>query len=325
MSAQNRNLKIIADAIRGAKTVAVCSHINPDGDTLGSAAAMRLALLSLGKEVAVFCEDDVPDNLKFLPGADLFRKPGEAEGSFDLLLSVDVSDEKRLGKCAALRGKSAHTAQIDHHPTNPQFMECNSVDGSAPATCVMIRELLRELNVPLTREIAACLYTGISTDTGNFSFASTNAECFEIMAELMACGLELAPLNRILFRERSKAQTLLLGRALNSLEYYADGKLAVMKLTDADFAACGAGPQHADTIVNYGLDTIGARMAMLARENGDGSIKFSLRAKEPDTVSDVASQFGGGGHPQASGITMKGTLDETAAKVRDALIRKLNG
>ena len=326
MSGTTRNIEAVARAIREAKTVAVCSHINPDGDTLGCAAAMRLALLSLGKQVSLFCDGKVPDRLmSFLPGADGIRVPGKEEGPFDLMLAVDVSDEKRLGACAALRSVSAHTAQVDHHPGNPLYMEENCVDGSAPAACVLIRELLRALDVPLNRDLAICLYTGISTDTGNFAFASTTAECFEIMAELVAQGLPLAELNRILFRERSKPQVLLLGRALSHLTYYAGEQLAEIRLTQEDFEACHALSEHADTLVNFVLDTAGTRMALMARETEDGKIKFSLRAKEPDTISDIAQRFGGGGHPQASGITMDGSLDETVAQVRNAMIEKLNG
>ena len=326
MSGTKRSLEEIARTIQEADTIAVCSHVNPDGDTLGCAAAMRLALLALGKQVSLFCDGKVPDHLMtFLPGADAFRVPGENEGPFDLLLSVDVSDEKRLGACAALRAVSAHTAQIDHHPTNPLFMEENYVDGKAPAACVIIRDLLRLLGVPLTRDLAICLYTGISTDTGNFAFAATNAACFTIMAELVDAGLPLAQLNRILFREKAKAQVLLLGKALGSLTYYAEDRLAEMTLTQDDFRACGALSEHADQLVNYALDTVGTRMALMARETADGKIKFSLRAKEPDTISDVAQRFGGGGHPQASGITMDGPMAEAVAKVRDAMIEKLNG
>lgn len=326
MNGTNRSLEEIARTIREAETIAVCSHVNPDGDTLGCAAAMRLALLSMGKKVSLFCDGKVPDHIMtFLPGADAFRVPEGKEGPFDLMLAVDVSDGKRLGACDTLLAVSARTAQIDHHPTNPFFMEENHVDGSAPAACVIIRELLRVLDIPLTRDLAVCLYTGISTDTGNFAYASTNAECFRIMAELAETGLPLARLNRILFREKSKAQILLLGKGLRNLTYEAGGLLAVMTLTREDFRACNALSEHADQLVNFILDTVGTRMALLARENDDGKIKFSLRAKEPDTICDVAQRFGGGGHPQASGITMDGPLDEAVAKVRDAMIEKLNG
>ena len=319
-----RNPEAIAEAIREAKTIAVVSHVNPDGDTIGCATAMRLGLLSMGKEVSLFCEDPVPDNLAFLPGACMFRTPEESEGPFDLLLSVDVSDVGRMGRCEALRKVSRKTAQIDHHGTNPEFMEINSVDGEAPAACLLVREQLKVLGVELPAEIAKCLYTGISTDTGNFAFASTNAECFDVMSELMKAGLPLAELNRILFRVKSRPQVRLLSRALESLTFRGYGQqIAVMKLTKKDFDESGAQSQHADTIVNYGLDTIGTTMALLAREAGDGMIKMSLRAKEPARVDDIAQEFNGGGHEQAAGITMQGTLDEAAERVLAEMERKI--
>ncbi len=325
MEAKSRNPEAVARMIREAQKIAVCSHVNPDGDTLSCAAAMRLALLRLGKDVSLFCDGKVPDQLSFLPGISEMRVPAETDGPFDLMLSVDVSDPRRLGACADLIARSSRTAQIDHHPTNPLFMEVNDVDGTAPAACILIREQLELLGVSLDRDLSICLYTGISTDTGNFAFASTNAACFRVMAELMEQDLPLAKLNRILFRERAMPQVLLIGKALDGLRYYEDGKIAVMTLTRQDFLDCGALAEHADTVVNFGLDTVGTRMALLAREAGDGKIKFSLRAKEPDTVSDIAQVFGGGGHPQAAGITMDGTLDEAVALVLEAMINKLNG
>ena len=325
METMNRNRDAIAGMIRDAQTIAVCSHVNPDGDTLGCAAAMRLALTRLGKRVSMFCDGKVPDQLSFLPGIQEMKMPGENEGPFDLMLAVDVSDPKRLGKCSELIGKSSRTAQIDHHPTNPLFTEENWVDGNAPAACLLIREMLSTLGVGLDPDLAVCLYTGVSTDTGNFAFAATNAECFNLMSELMAQQLPIAKLNRILFRERAMPQVLLLGKALSSLKYYENGKIAVMKLTREDFRVCGALAEHADTLVNFGLDTVGTRMALLAREDENQAIKFSLRAKEPDSINDVAQSFGGGGHPQAAGITMHGSLEETVLQVLEAMIRKLNG
>ncbi len=322
-----RNPEEIARVLRNAETIAICSHVNPDGDTLGAAAAMKIALNKLGKTVSLFCDGKVPDQLSFLPGIDEMQEPGENTGVFDLMLSVDVSDEKRLGACIKLKEKSKHTAQIDHHPTNPLFMEVNSVDGECPATCLLIREQIAALGIEPDRDIAICLYTGISTDTGNFAYDSTNEACFTLMSELMSLDLPLAELNRILFRDRAKSQVMLISKALDSLRYYEQDRIAVMKLTKEDFLTCGALNEHADTLVNFGLDTVGTCMAMLAREdvNAPGIIKFSLRAKEPIVINDVAQSFGGGGHPQAAGISMYGNLDEKISEVLEAMIYKLNG
>ncbi len=305
----------IAKAVSASESVAICSHVNPDGDTIGSALAMRLVLQHLGKRVRCFCQDKIPDNLYFLPGVDEIRRPEESTEHFDLLLSVDASDPLRLGTCQSLMARCTHTAQIDHHGTNPLFMEVNSVDGQASATCTMIREQMRVLKVPLTTDIATCLYAGISTDTGNFSFSCTDAEAFHVMADLMEARLPLVHLSQILFRERSRAQLLLLGRAIASLTFYGSGDLAVMTLTRKDFADCAAMSEHADTIVNYGLETIGTKMALLGRENDDGTIKFSLRAIPPLCVDGIANRLGGGGHAQAAGISMEGTLRDCTRRV----------
>lgn len=319
-----RNPQAVAEALRKARSIAICSHVNPDGDTIGCALAMRLGLMSMGKQVRVFCQDKVPDNLVFLPGANEIRDPAECREGFDLLLAVDVSDRERLGSGKELLSRCLHTAQIDHHPTNPSYMEVNSVDGKAPAACVLIYEQLKALEVQINREIAMCLYTGISTDTGNFSFSSTNAEVFSIMSELMTIGLPLSEMSRVLFRERSREQLLLLGRAINSLRFEGkDGQIAVMSLTRKDFEECGARNEHADTIVNFGLETTGTLMAVLGREDEPGEIKFSMRAKSPERIDDVAQKLGGGGHPQACGATLQGTLADTVPQVVKALAEKL--
>ena len=318
-----RNPEGIAEAIRPAKSIAICSHVSPDGDTVGCALAMRLGLQALGKQVAVFCADKIPNNLAMLPGADTFRDPLSCDETFDLLLAVDVSDQERLGTGKRLLSLCSDTAQIDHHPTNPLYMRVNSVDGAAPAASVLVAEQLKTLGLSFTREIAMCLYTGLSTDTGNFSFSATTGEVFQIMSELMVTGFPLSELSRVLFREKSREQLLLLGRAIASLRFEGNGRLAVMKLTCRDFSECGALSEHADTIVNYGLETTGTRMALLAREDGDGMIKLSLRAKSPEVISDVAQKLGGGGHPQAAGISMPGSLDEVADQVAAEMIRKL--
>ena len=314
----------VAKAIAQADSIWLAGHVNPDGDAIGSALAMKLILQTMGKQVQVFFQDKVPDYLMFLPGAEDVAPPQENETCADLFLSLDVSDPARLGSCRMLMGKCLHTAQIDHHGTNPKYAEINSVDGNAAATGVMILEQMRILGVKLTREMAICLYAAISTDTGNFSFDCTNAETFRAMGDMMETGLPLAELNMRLFREKSRPQLKLLGRAIERMYFVGKGKIAVMSLTEKDFADCGALAEHADTIVNYGLETKGTRMAMLARENWDGSIKFSLRARSPLTVDDVAAQLGGGGHAQAAGINIQGTLEGAIRTVIRVMEEKLN-
>lgn len=317
----------LLQAIEQADSVALVGHVNPDGDAIGSMLAMRLALQAMGKRAEAFCQDKVPDNLMFMAGADAVRLPESLaeDERFDLLLALDVSDERRLGRCNVLTERCAHTAQVDHHGTNPMYCEVNEVDGSASATALMVRALIGALNVPLTTEMGVCLYVGISTDTGNFAYSNTTPEAFAVMAELMNLNLPLSRMNRQLFLERSKAQLLLLRAALNSMQFFHDDEIAVIMLSRRDFLECGALQEHADTIVNYGITVQGVKLAVLARETEQpGLIKMSLRALEPYSVAGLASSFGGGGHPQAAGCTMEGSLGGCTAQLLEAMMRYLD-
>ncbi len=313
-------------ALRDAHRVAICAHVNPDGDTIGSALALAHGLMQLGKRVWVYCQDKVPDVLHLLPGWELVTPPESAAGKrFDLLVPVDVSDETRLGRCAALLEQCDHSAQIDHHGTNPGYCEQNEIDGTASATALMIAAVLRELGVTMNREIAICLYVGIATDTGNFAYSNTTAEAFRVVSELMEQHLPLSSIGRVLFRVKQPCQVLLLTRALNSYRFHHGGEITSMALSRKDFEDSGALPEHADTIVNFGIEVAGVKMAVLGREAGEGRVKISLRALEPWSVAGVASRFGGGGHAQAAGCTLDGPLDEAVRRVVDAMEAELEG
>ena len=315
MMRTTRPLEGVIEAIRAAKTIAIVCHVSPDGDTVGGALAMRLGLLELDKQVALFCQDKIPDVLRFLSGAEDFRVPEEAEEQYDLLLCLDVSDEKRMGRCSELMAKAVRTAQVDHHGTNTCYCEVNCVDGSAPANCLMIYELLQKLGCTITVDMALCLAVGLSTDTGHLTFNNTTPEAYCVMGELAKAGAPIAEAYRRLYRERPPRQVALLAKALESLTFHADGRITSIQLTQKDFADCGALPEDAENIVNYGLDVLGVCMCVFAREQENGTVKLSLRAVAPCKVSGVAQSFGGGGHAQAAGASVQLPLDEAVAQV----------
>lgn len=325
MTPTRRNPDGVASCIRAAQRIAIVCHVNPDGDALGSSLAMMHAIRALGKDAVCFCHDHVPQSLKILPGSDTVMKPESAAGQrFDLLLCVDTADEKRMGDCTALIAQADAWVQIDHHGTNPGYAKQNDIDPSAAATALMVREMISLLGVPMTRELAMCIYAGVSTDTGNFAFPSTDARVFVLMSELMRYDLPLGEMHRILFRQRSRAQAALVGCALQSLNYYADGRVTTMCVTADDMRRLNALPEDADAIVNFGLDIVGVQMAAFARETEDGSVKFSLRAVAPYAVGEIARALGGGGHALASGCTVDGPLDEAMMKVREMMIEAIN-
>ncbi len=316
-----RTLDGLISAIGDAKSIAIASHISPDGDTVGSALALRLGLMALGHEVTLFCQDKVPDILHFLPGVEEFRDPATLGNEhFDLLLCVDISDVKRMGSCADLQAHAARIAQIDHHGTNTQYAAVNCVDGSAPANVLIVRELLERLGCTITKEIALCLAVGLSTDTAHLVYESTTPEAFYTMGDMVALGAPIATAYRKLYKQRPARQVRLLAKALASLQFHRNGTISSLHLTHEDFVACGALPEDAEIVVNYGLDIIGVRMAVFAREaNEAGDIKLSLRAVAPDNVAQVALAFGGGGHAQAAGAMVHMPLEEAIAKVVDAM------
>ena len=209
---------------------------------------------------------------------------------------------------------------VDHHGSNPGFAQINWIDGNAPATAVLVYRLLEAMDGPIAREEAICLYTGLSTDTGNFIYESTSAESFRMMAALMDAGLPLAEYARRLFRVKELPFVRLLGQTLPSLRLICGGKVAGLTLTAEQMRKAGAKAGHTDGLVDYAIDLEGVAMAYFARETEDGRVKVSLRALEPWRVDQVAAHFGGGGHRLASGLTVDLPLAEAAQAVEAALI-----
>lgn len=314
---------VLMEEVKKARRIAIGTHVNPDGDAVGSALALYHALTAMGKEVCLFCADPVPGKLMFLAGADRFLQPVAAQGNFDLGFAVDAADDGRLGSAGQVVLQAPVVVQIDHHPTNPCYAHVNAVDGDAAASGCVVYRLLKEMGCEITLDIAKCIYCAISTDTGNFSFENTDGEAFAIVAELVKVGLPLNEMSRNLFLLQEEAHIRLLGRALLTLRLFGNGKCACMQLTPADYAAAGASGEHSDGIVNYAMNLWGIQMAYLADEKEDGTVKVSLRALPPFNVARVAQKFGGGGHVLAAGCRYKATLREMCAALEVEMIRQL--
>ena len=315
----------VAAALLGAKKIALCGHVSPDGDCVGSMLALALALRARGRDVACFCAAPVPDNLLFLPGAAYVMGPEEAAAwRGDLAVPVDCGDAERMGGCACILKQAARTAQIDHHGTNPDYTELSWIE-ECPATAILINRILLLLDVKLTKEIAMCLYAALSTDTGNFAYGNTTPEAFRVGADLLEAGIPLAEMNRTLFRARPAAQLALIGRAIGNIQYAAGGRAAVTTLSLGDFEACGAENQHAEPVIDFVRDVIGVGIAVFGRETPEGTARFSLRANGDLRVDRIAAALGGGGHAQAAGCTLPLPLDRAAARVLEAVEKELTG
>ena len=309
MERKNEFCSAMLSALNNANSILLCTHISPDGDAIGATLAMGLGLEAMGKQVTFACADPVPRQMAHLPGAEQFVTVEDLPGkAFDAAMAIDCAEASRMGDCIRAFGSAPVTFQLDHHPGNPGYARYNAVDDAAPAAGIVVRRLLRALHIPLTKEIAACLYCAISTDTGNFRFSSTTAETFSIMEELMVAGLDLAAEARIFHSLLEEPQARLLGRALNTLHLFADGQCASMRLTGLDYEAAHALPEHNTGIVNYALNLPGVKMAYLAEDRGNGLVKVSLRSVPGWKVGPIARGFGGGGHDCAAAFRREGSL-----------------
>lgn len=311
----------VLSAIKAADSVLLFSHISPDGDTLGSALALKLRLERLGKRAKLYLDGDIPQSLAFLPGAASIQRPVSEMEVCDLAVAVDVSCRERLGDCEALFAAARTTAVIDHHGTNDGFGRLNMIDGEAPATAILIYRLFCEMDMPVSRDEAVCLYTALSTDTGNFIYEGTNAESFQMMAALMEAGLPLTEYSRRLFRQKEVPFVRLLGEALPSLRLSCAGRAAGIRLTLEQMERAGAKPGHTDGLVDYAIDLEGVSLAYFAREIEGGRVKVSLRALAPYRVDTIAAQFGGGGHRLASGLTLEMPIEQVVVQIEAAFAK----
>ena len=309
----------VLSAMLSAGSVLLFGHVNPDGDALGSVLALKLRLERMGKHVQAMVDGFVPSRLAFLPGADELLNAQDTVAPFELAVSVDVASSDRLGACEAIFASAAKTAVVDHHGTNRGYGQLNMIDGDAPASAILIFRLMEQMDMPLSKEEAICLYTALSTDTGNFIYDSTNAESFALMGKLMEAGLPLPEYSRRLFRQKEVPFVRLLSQVLPSLRLIADGKIAGLQLTLAQMEAAGANGGHTDGLVDYAIDLEGVGMAYFAREVEGGKVKVSLRALEPFGVAQIASQFGGGGHKLAAGLTLEMPMEEAVRTIEAAL------
>lgn len=241
---------------------------------------------------------------------------------FDLSIALDVAEETRMGDALQAYKQSKITAQLDHHSTNPGYADINIIDRDASSTGNMVLWASEVLGCRLTKDCALCLYTAISSDTGNFCFSNTNQDTFLDTAVLMRAGLDIGIAARKVHLVHQKPHVLLLGCALRSIRFLADGQISGMFLRTDDFTACTAVHEHSDKIVNHGLDIDGVKIAYLAEEIENG-IKFSLRSILPYTISDVAVRFGGGGHLLAAGCLINDTPENALAAVENELIKRI--
>jgi phosphoesterase RecJ-like protein len=300
-------------------TFLVSTHINPEGDALGSALALALALQTLGKKALVVNRDPVPRFLDFLPYQGIFQQRNQVTEPYDVLAVLDCGDLARTALFDPKNLPAARVINIDHHLTNQQFGHVNWIQVEATATGEMIFELIKALGIRMTSEMALCLYTTIVTETGSFRYSNTSARTFLITAELVGYGVEPWRVAQQLFERNTTGQLKLLADLLSKMEVSRDGRMAWMEVNQDLFSATKTSAEDIENFVNYPRSIEGVEVAILFRELSSDSYKLSFRSKGRVDVARLAEQFGGGGHRNAAGCVVKGRMEQVKEKVLPAV------
>lgn len=300
----------VARVLQSYDSIALFSHSNPDGDTVGATVALCLALRKLGKTVSVFCDCPMSGSLqKFERTAEYNSVFG---GKFQLMVAVDCGDEFRLGEFKDKYCAFSETMTIDHHG-GEYFSKYNCVLPYA-STCQIVYETIRALDVQLDSEIATYLYMGLCTDTGNFSNSNTDKPSFLMAADMCEAGADVTKVNRVFFRDTTLARTKVLGRALSRIRTYFDGKLALIYVTAKDLEECGTDHTASEGIVSHAIAVETAVAGVSLCEYAPNVFKVSMRGKEFN-VRDVCKEFGGGGHLVAAGCMISGYLEDVIERI----------
>jgi phosphoesterase RecJ-like protein len=314
-----RDRQAVREALERHRRCLISTHVSPEGDALGSALALAHALRGMGKEALVVNRDPVPRLLDFLPSAGLFRQVSLPEGDHELLVVVDCGDLDRTALFNERRPPLI--INIDHHVTNKRFGQINWVEPDAAATAEMIAVLLGDMGVPLTKEIALCLYTALMTETGSFKYSNTTPAVFRLAAELAERGVQPAWVSQKIYERNTINRLKLLGALLERMEITADRTVAWVTIPAELFSRTGTTAEDAEDFVNYPRSLTETEVAILIRDAEPGRVKVSFRASGDVDVSAIAAQFGGGGHRKAAGCTVAGALETVRPKIIEAAER----
>ena len=283
---------------------ALSTHLNPDGDAIGSELSLYLFLKQLGKSVRIFNSDAVPVNYRFLPFWDSIEDV-HSVGTYrpEVLIVLDASTLERIGKTLSHTLVPLHTlVNIDHHATAEAFGHINLIEPSASSTSEIVYTLIKYHQTPISKACALCLYTGLMFDTGCFRYSNATAKTHRIAAELIEIG-EFAPdeVYRYVYEHVPVSKIRLLSEILRTLRVTKDGKIASVYVTQTMFQKTGTTPEAVEGVVNQIQAIAGVEVALCACELTDGSTKVSLRSQGQVDVSKLASEFEGGGHFRAAG------------------------
>lgn len=313
----------IVTQLKSGRNVLITSHIDPDGDAIGSLVAMGVALQTYGIDTTLYNESPIPAVYRFLPGVEHISKTLEGETPFDTAIVLDCSNLDRVGSRADQVSAVPVVINIDHHVTNNGFGDLQIIDSSACATAEIVYRLVKAMDVEINKTMAISIYTGIVTDTGSFRFSNTNHAAFTICDEMVQKGVQPYNVAQHVYGTYSLGRIKLLNLALESIEISKNGTVSMMMLTQQMLNDTGTHTEDADGLINYARRIEDVKLAALIQEQKNGNhgqagakqYHVSLRSNGSVDVAAIASGFGGGGHPSAAGFDIKMTLSDLKHKI----------
>jgi len=295
----------LADEIRRRQRFVITSHVRPDGDAIGSSLAMAYALRELGKDVRVVFRDEPPAPMQVFPGVNEIEITSRVDDPGDAVIVMESGDLERTGVEGLDRG---FVINIDHHLGNSMYGALNWFDLSAAACGEMVFDLVRDLGVPLTREIATHIYVAILTDTGSFHYSSISPRTFDICRQCVEAGVDPPWVARSIFDSNNLGRLKLFGAVLSQMELDPTGRLATVYVDQQLAHDCGGTYEDTEGLINLPLTVKEIQAVVFFKENGPDDWRISMRSKGEVDINAVAQAFGGGGHKNASGCSATGPI-----------------
>ncbi|MFH2049631.1 MAG: bifunctional oligoribonuclease/PAP phosphatase NrnA [bacterium] len=316
----------ISSIIEKSQKVLVVSHIDPDGDALGTQLAFAAYLRSLKKDVYLVKESDLPEKYKFLPDVDLISNIEDYNHDLgiDTVIILECPGFDRLGKAHTLFGDKVSIINIDHHRDSIMLGDVNWIDPTRSSVGEMVFEYFEASGFNLNKNIATQLYTAILTDTGRFRYNATSPRTMEIVGRLIAAGADPKYICDEVYYNLSQSTMMLTAKVLHSIEYHCDGRICLLTLTKNMLEDSGADMSESDGLVDFTLFTEGVIVGALIKESDQNITKISMRSRDGINVAEIAAKFGGGGHFNAAGCTIEKNLESAKEVILKNLKEELN-
>lgn len=314
-------LSQVVELIENKNVFGITTHIKPDGDGVGSSLGLCWLLRSLGKEAEVIVHGEVPPAYRSLPGADEIQDVKYVNGKYDAVFIIECSDLSRPGIDGL---ENQFTVNIDHHATSEHFGTINWIDSTASAVGEMIYNLCKAIGGRITKEIAECVYMALVTDTGSFHFPNTSDRTLKVASELIKAGAKPEKISEAVYNNYPWSRIELMRQVLATVKRDETGRIASMRQTLEMQEVAEAIDGDNNGFVNIPLAAREVLTALYMREVGPNSFRASLRSKGDINVARVAESFGGGGHKNASGLSIEGNWDEKEAEIVAALAKAVD-